>query len=1507
MSIARLAAGGLLLSVGMSLPGPGDARPGAEDRRAESVPATLHEIQGSGLVSPLAGTEVVVEGIVTAKTDFGYFLQSPDDATDGRPETSEALFVQRGGIDIHRTYPGDRVMVYGRVEEVLPGDDPHQLTVTQLVEVTNEFVLEQGLPLPAPILLTPDDLSAGADPTALERLEGMRVHADALVVVGPSPATINAGDQSVTKSGVFEAMLGTYLSGDARPFRQPGLPPFTAEPLPAGKSLPFHDGNPQVLAIDGNSQRGDTDHDFDVGFNDRIRNVVGVLDYWRRYRVLVDPAAPVTVETSVRGAGAYFLDPGEVKLLWMDLDGLYDASDDPTRDEPVPAPAVYQARLAKIARGLCQLIANPEIIAVGGVENVQVLRDLAALAETNPTTFCPWPRQYEAVLVEGSDASGLDLGFLVAGYLVDGVSPRVRVQAVETIAAGETSPNPIGPADPLFAQPPLAVRLQVTDEQGRQAGFTAVNLRLKEAGWADSLLPDYAGWSTYGERIMTLRARQAARIASWIEQRQQADPDEAIALLGGFEADAFNDGRVDVMGIVTGRPAPADQTWVAMPSPVTTPLANLTLLAPAYERYSANDNGEFRALDHIVLNQAMRRRFAIAPAHPRMNADFPASARAAGDPGITFGARDPLMARLAVAAFIDANTRVEIFSSDTISPRVDNIVYVSVVNRGPDAARSLELEIESSLAPAQWSLATDWPGWACGAVEAAPGGSRVRCTNDRLEDSQYFEIRVPADPSLDGGSATFTARLSGAHNDPDTSNNTFTRVVEFDGSVDLSVGLMPINGEQDLFPGESGGWVVVVERTPLNPPGPVAITLDIDAAASEVTLNLSNGYVTCDAGTELAPRRSRFACTAVNDDALQVAVFGLSFSTGLTDGGRVIGLRAEVAAGGSDVTPEDNVATASRRVSDRTDLRVSAPSPSADPAPLDGESSVSFVVSNALRGVARNARLELFIDLPPSALGELEENVFGYTPAIWNCLPPQADGAGSRILCGAIAPMLQPEFPSYSYFFQLGFIPPVRAGEAQYTVTTRVTVASDSEEQVPADNSAQGSLAVDQTTDLGIGFSAPLLGVAEPAQAVFPLQVQSFGPNLPRNARAELRFDSALVPADFTVTDDYGMAVACTLGPAVADGTLLQCPVAPGSQALRVAVRTHPELARKGSLALEATVINDLVDAAPANNTVNGVVSVLAEADLCIGRDCVPSPRPHPVRLEPDQPNTLDFDVANLGPSTTRNAVAIVDVLMKASRVSAAFNGQACEPAEIVGTSESRVRCPLGDLPGDGARGTLSLGLDTTGFPAGGETFLRIRLQGDVYDPRALNSELGLVLPIAPIVDLSAAVVAKRAQFPAPAVFSITAAAHGPATMAMSQLVIRIESPGAGDYANLVMDGPGWMCSPDNYVPDLQVWVCDRYLPIASGSPSVIGVEVPAHRFIQSGRPIRVTATHRYPPDALAVDRNPGNDSATAVHLVDGRKTRSQPPTTQPTPAYGKRRAAPAPAPRAPGVRTQVR
>ena len=57
-----------------------------------------HEIQGAGLMSPLAtGTSVNVRGVVTARTASGFFIQTEPGQEDVDEATSEGLFVLAGG------------------------------------------------------------------------------------------------------------------------------------------------------------------------------------------------------------------------------------------------------------------------------------------------------------------------------------------------------------------------------------------------------------------------------------------------------------------------------------------------------------------------------------------------------------------------------------------------------------------------------------------------------------------------------------------------------------------------------------------------------------------------------------------------------------------------------------------------------------------------------------------------------------------------------------------------------------------------------------------------------------------------------------------------------------------------------------------------------------------------------------------------------------------------------------------------------------------------------------------------------------------------------------------------------------------------------------------------------------------------------------------------------------------------------------------------------------------
>ncbi|GIG55275.1 ExeM/NucH family extracellular endonuclease [Demequina activiva] len=82
---------------------------------------TIGEVQGTTDVSPYAGQTVTVEGVVVGDYEGaspalrGFYLQSPDGATDGDPATSDGIFVFHGSEDTVAL--GDAVSVTGEVSE----------------------------------------------------------------------------------------------------------------------------------------------------------------------------------------------------------------------------------------------------------------------------------------------------------------------------------------------------------------------------------------------------------------------------------------------------------------------------------------------------------------------------------------------------------------------------------------------------------------------------------------------------------------------------------------------------------------------------------------------------------------------------------------------------------------------------------------------------------------------------------------------------------------------------------------------------------------------------------------------------------------------------------------------------------------------------------------------------------------------------------------------------------------------------------------------------------------------------------------------------------------------------------------------------------------------------------------------------------------------------------------------------------------------------------------------
>jgi len=121
-----------------------------ETTMVESPRVAIHTVQGSTEQSPLLGSLVEVEGIVTAQRfNNGFFLQTVPGQEDGNPATSEGIFVFTGSAPPASAAVGNRVLVSGMVEEFRSSSNPHQNFVTELINPTITQ-LGTGNALPAP-------------------------------------------------------------------------------------------------------------------------------------------------------------------------------------------------------------------------------------------------------------------------------------------------------------------------------------------------------------------------------------------------------------------------------------------------------------------------------------------------------------------------------------------------------------------------------------------------------------------------------------------------------------------------------------------------------------------------------------------------------------------------------------------------------------------------------------------------------------------------------------------------------------------------------------------------------------------------------------------------------------------------------------------------------------------------------------------------------------------------------------------------------------------------------------------------------------------------------------------------------------------------------------------------------------------------------------------------------------------------------------------------------------
>ena len=750
---------------------------------APPVALSIAQIQGGGLLSPHATKLVVTEGIVTArKFNNAFFLQSAND--DGDAATSDAIVVFTGSAPPASAAVGNRVRVTATVEEYLPTSNPNQLSITELVSPTIEL-LETGIALPAALELTAAELGPDALPGTLERVEGMRVSVAQSVVVAPSGGSIDENDALAFGDGVFHVVLPPV----ARPFREPGIGALDVSlaNLPAGKSPPVFDTNPERLMVRSRGQIGAVPLSVDT--QAQVAGLVGVLDYFAgTWALLPDTATPPTVSGGRLPAAVSDADYDAVTIASFNLLRFFDEIADGNGAVTL-TPAALDKRLGKTAAAICDYLKAPDILGVVEVENLRVLGLLADRINSG----CARAPAYVPYLESGNDVGGINVGFLVSTRAVAAGVARVEVLGVTQIGKDATLDNPNGSTSVLNDRPPLRLRALARNGDGAAYPVTVIVNHLRSLNGIDDVASGSSGWATGGERVRVKRGAQAAYLASLVESMQQADPAERIVLVGDFNAFEFNDGYVDVLGVIKGDPAAADQVLTFVASPLTSLLVDGSqLIADPAQRYSYAFAGNAQTLDHVLVNEALvDEAAALQVEHARINADF--GVDNFGDAAVALGTsdHDPVRLAIRVPAFRSADLSVTASAAPASVTTGDTVTFTaSVANAGPGAAEfaAVAFVFDGLLSPSVTSAAT---GWTCAAPVTDATTTTLTCTSPSMarDASATFAIAVVAPVLPYGTPLRMAAAVQSQTADPANGNNQAVAAVAVVGSADLSLGL----------------------------------------------------------------------------------------------------------------------------------------------------------------------------------------------------------------------------------------------------------------------------------------------------------------------------------------------------------------------------------------------------------------------------------------------------------------------------------------------------------------------------------------------------------------------------------------------------------------------------------------------------------------------------------------------------------------------------------------------
>lgn len=522
----------------------------------------IHDIQGRGEASPLAGQQVTVEAILTrdarGKGGFrGFYLQQADAETDRDPSTSEALFIYTP-----RTTgsPGQRLRVTGTVKEF------HGLT--ELVDVRAIEICGPGeLPDPIPVSLPWRQ--------APESLENMRVTFTAPLTVVEHDQLAEFGE--LTLAATDQVIPTEYLPPGRQAVEQAKQNRQHRVVLDDGKGM----RNPDPLPW----PPGGLSADNTIRAGDQVADITGVLDFrFGLWRVQPD-RAPVFRERTGRPPAPPRHDNADLRVVAFNLQNYFNGNGQgggfPT-ERGAESPGEFERQSRQLVATLSAL--DADLLALTELEN-DGNSETSALMQLTRQLGHPW----QAVI--SRDHDGTDAIRTALLYRSDRVTPVGEARRIRTGIYRSAG------------RPPLAQRFEVVGS-GEAVQVVVPHMKSKSCRRASGANADRNdGQGCYSQR----RLQEVQAMTEWLAQHgKSSNAPERTVIAGDLNS--------------YSRETPLQQFADAG---YTSALSHLhPCTAQRCTHHSYRYRGEKGALDHVLVSPDLLDRVVTASTW-NVNADEP--------------------------------------------------------------------------------------------------------------------------------------------------------------------------------------------------------------------------------------------------------------------------------------------------------------------------------------------------------------------------------------------------------------------------------------------------------------------------------------------------------------------------------------------------------------------------------------------------------------------------------------------------------------------------------------------------------------------------------------------------------------------------------------------------------------------------------------------------------------------------------------------------------------------